>query len=221
MEKDYNSGEVIVKRGEISPYLYIILSGKVKIEESEKTYYLSEDDFIGEEGVFLKKPAQYTAIAAAETGVKLLKEGELETLLESGPDKILRIIRKSIAKRFDASDEFSEKNPLYISLLEIVEASIPFNVNTTEMIKVDISLMSLTEKMQISIPSLKNLLSVAERIGDISISEDSSIFTKNSSELKSRISSLYQSLFFGEAESEKRGLGQNNLLYYMKQIKTG
>ena len=79
MEKEFLPGETVVIAGELSPYLFLIKRGSVKLEREGETFFLSEDDFFGEEGCFFGKPALFSATAGEETLLQLMESAEAST----------------------------------------------------------------------------------------------------------------------------------------------
>ncbi len=216
MKKTVSSGEIIIKREEISPYLYIILIGKVRIEDSHGIYYLSKNDFFGEEGVFLKKPSSCTVIASDETEVMILPEAEVLSFIKEYPDIAMTIIRKNIARACNSHKQFNEKNYYYQRLLEILISALPQESITPDFMKTQISLITVAEKIGLPIPSVRALFTMAQPMGDLFLDKESIIHAKNASYLRNRIQKMSLEQYFGldKLEGEK-GVGHFNLLYLL------
>lgn len=212
MEKTLSSGEIILRREDISPFLFSIVSGKVRIEKNDNIHYLSEGDFFGEEGAVLKKPAEYTAIAGDETVLALFKDEALEEFFSKNPEKAIRMVHKNIALSYDMSADFSDKSPAYIKLLNIISQFVPEKVSGgDDKIKLSVSLMTLAEKMEMSIPSVRVLLWMSESFGDIRLSEDSNIYSSNLLDIKRKIVSINLRRFFCDENKNRKGKGHFNL----------
>lgn len=185
MEKTLSAGDVVIKKHEISQNLFFINKGKVRIEFEDTMCYLGENDFFGEEGVFLKKPSIYTAIARDEVVINILTSQEAKTFLSQMPEKALQMIYKNVAQAYNKHDILSEQSELYKNLLEIIYTHLPGDQEKN--VKVDLSLMNLAEITELSIPSLRSIFSVVEEWGDIYLSDDSTIMVPFRTYLEKRL----------------------------------
>ena len=215
MEKTVSTGEVIIRRGEISPSLFVIKIGKVMVESENRVYYLSGEDFFGEEGVLLKKPSRYTAVASDETVLEVFNVEEIEIFLNKNNDTNIRMMKKSIALAYDKCDNFSESSSIYLKLLEELLIFAKGKSGPGKH-KLDTSLLHLAEKLKISTPSLRVLLLEADKFGAVYLSPDSEIYTVSEDNLRKKINSSYLRNFFIIGDDKAVGRGKFNLLNDLK-----
>lgn len=121
MQKNiFRSGEIIIREGFVSGFLYYITNGSVKIERKDGSFFLSDGDFFGEEGVFAEKVAEYIATAVVETVVESYIESELDSFIDSHRDSAIRIFTKSVSLASSFCDVANSKN-FQIRFLESLE----------------------------------------------------------------------------------------------------
>jgi CRP-like cAMP-binding protein/serine/threonine protein phosphatase PrpC len=90
--KKFNSGHVLMSRGDPSDEMYIILSGSVDGYQNEEFIYKVEAGAItGEIGVFNNEPRTFTVIAAEETEVLIIKKEQLFSLMKNDVQLSLKI----------------------------------------------------------------------------------------------------------------------------------
>ena len=80
MEKEFLPGETVLLAGDLSPYLFLIKRGSVKLEGNGECFFLSEDDFFGEEGCFFGKPSRFSVTVGEETLLQLMESAEITHL---------------------------------------------------------------------------------------------------------------------------------------------
>lgn len=121
MQKNiFRSGETIIREGFVSGFLYYIVKGSVKIERNDGSFFLSDGDFFGEEGVFTEKMAEYTATAVVETVTESYIESELDSFIDSHRDSALRIFTKAVALASSSCDVAKNRN-FHMRFLESLE----------------------------------------------------------------------------------------------------
>lgn len=109
-EREYKKGETIVKQGERGIGLFIIKSGKVKIEktlQNGKKLNIAEHgpgEFFGELSVLDDKPRTASVIAIEDTVTLAMTHWEFNALLKENPQIALDII-PVLVERFRETNE--------------------------------------------------------------------------------------------------------------------
>ena len=93
----FKKGQVIFAEGEKPAYLYIIVSGKVRVfkEDGKKLLpinLLTEKDFIGELSMFDDQVRSATAIASQDCEIILIKRSDIRKVLKDCPDWVPNIM---------------------------------------------------------------------------------------------------------------------------------
>ena len=97
--RTYGADEVIVKEGSTGTALYIILSGRARVErESQALGELTPGDFFGELALIEEHPRSATVVAVEETDCLLLPAWEFTALLQEHPEIAVPIMRALIAR---------------------------------------------------------------------------------------------------------------------------
>jgi CRP/FNR family cyclic AMP-dependent transcriptional regulator len=106
-ERTYEAGEIIFEKGEIGHGIYIILSGRVRVnpcpELSESAVLeLATGDLIGELSLFDETPRLATLVAAERTSMVALFQSEFSSLLTTNKSigvKVLTEITRLMGRR--------------------------------------------------------------------------------------------------------------------------
>ena len=97
--RTYGAEEAIVKEGSTGTALYIILSGKARVDrEGEAISTLAPGEFFGELALIEEHPRSATVVAVEETDCLLLPAWEFTALLEEHPEIAVPIMRALIAR---------------------------------------------------------------------------------------------------------------------------
>jgi CRP-like cAMP-binding protein len=97
--RTYAAEEAIVKEGSTGTALYIILSGKVRVErEGASISTLAPGEFFGELALIEEHPRSATVVAVEETDCLLLPAWEFTALLQEHPEIAVPIMRALIAR---------------------------------------------------------------------------------------------------------------------------
>ena len=93
----FKKGKVLFAEGEPSSFLYIVLSGEVRIFKENKSRLIpisviKEKDFIGELSMFNDEPRSATAIATEQTEVMIIKKAEIRKVIKECPDWVTNIM---------------------------------------------------------------------------------------------------------------------------------
>lgn len=93
----YKRGQVIFAEGEASSYLYIVVSGEIRIFKEEKNRLIpislvGPQDFIGELSMFSDDPRSATAIATRDSKLMIIKKSDIRKVLRSCPEWVSNIM---------------------------------------------------------------------------------------------------------------------------------
>ena len=210
MELFKNPGEIIIRKGEIATNLFFIAKGSIRIEkEKENPFFLKEKDFFGEEGVFLRKPANYTAIVSDVADIRFIQKEELLDFFKAKEERILKLIRKSVANTFDNIDDLKNTSNNYLLFLDkIVEHS---NNNNNQETMLNISLLTLAEELGISLPVLRTFIEESEGFGHFTF-KDNKLTINNIDNVKTFITNSFINIFTQINLEKQDGLGDFNLI---------
>ncbi len=90
--RDVSKGEVIVKEGERSDGMYVILSGEVEVSKGpQRLAFLKEGDVFGEMSMLAKEPATATVAASKRTSLLRLPRADFDTLILSHPQILVLV----------------------------------------------------------------------------------------------------------------------------------
>ena len=97
--RTYGADEPIVKEGSTGTALYIVLSGRARVERGGETIgQLEAGDFFGELALIEEHPRSATVVASVETDCLLFPAWEFTALLEEHPEIAVPIMRTLIAR---------------------------------------------------------------------------------------------------------------------------
>jgi CRP-like cAMP-binding protein len=95
--RTYQPDEVIVREGTTGTALYIVLSGRARVERDGKTIAeLNTGDFFGELALIEEHPRSATVVASDQTDCLLFVAWEFTSLLEEHPEIAVPIMRELI-----------------------------------------------------------------------------------------------------------------------------
>ncbi len=109
-ERTFKPGEYLMKQGESGIGLFIILSGKVRVEKTDaqgRKVELAENgagDILGEMAVFDGAPRSASVAAVVETTCLVLASWEFNAFLKAHPEAALEIL-PIVVKRFRETNE--------------------------------------------------------------------------------------------------------------------
>ena len=97
--RTYGADEAIVKEGSTGTALYIVLSGRARVErEGEALGEVKGGDFFGELALIEEHPRSATIVALEETDCLLFPAWEFTALLDEHPEIAVPIMRALIAR---------------------------------------------------------------------------------------------------------------------------
>ncbi len=109
IEREYSTGDYIVKQGETGLGLFFITSGKVKVEiesNGSKTVVaqLKDEDFFGELAIIDNKPRSANVVSLEDTRCLLLTRDSFSKLMNRYPEIAIQMA-KSLAQRVRETTE--------------------------------------------------------------------------------------------------------------------
>jgi CRP-like cAMP-binding protein len=97
--RTYQTDETIVKEGSAGTALYIVLSGRARVERGGSAIgQLGAGDFFGELALIEEHPRSATVVASEETDCLLFPAWEFTALLQEHPEVAVPIMRELIAR---------------------------------------------------------------------------------------------------------------------------
>ncbi|WP_337872621.1 cyclic nucleotide-binding domain-containing protein [Ignavibacterium sp.] len=85
--EDFKEGEIIYESGDESKFVYLIVSGKIKIKENgvKKLVFRRENEFFGEKEIIKKSNRFSSAMAETDSTVYKISKQDFETLIKKLP----------------------------------------------------------------------------------------------------------------------------------------
>lgn len=109
-ERKFAAGEFLMKQGESGIGLFIILSGRVKIQKTDasgRTVEIAENgpgEIMGEMAVFDGAPRSASVAAIAETSCLVLASWEFNSFLKAHPEAALELL-PIVVRRFRETND--------------------------------------------------------------------------------------------------------------------
>ena len=109
-ERTFKPGDYLMKQGESGIGLFVILSGRVRIEKSDpagKSVEIAENgpgDIMGEMAVFDGSPRSASVVAIQETTCLVLASWEFNSFLKTTPEAALELL-PVVVKRFRETND--------------------------------------------------------------------------------------------------------------------
>jgi CRP-like cAMP-binding protein len=109
-ERSFKPGEYLMKQGENGIGLFIILSGRVRIEKTDasgKSVEIADNgpgEIMGEMAVFDGSPRSASVIASVDTSCLVLASWEFNAFLKAHPEAALEIL-PILVKRFRETND--------------------------------------------------------------------------------------------------------------------
>ncbi len=105
---DFKKGDVLFTGKESADFLYIVVSGSVKLFSGDEKNLrpvkdIFEKDFFGEQSIFSEELRSLTAIVSEDTELILIKGSDIFSVLDTCPDWIGDIV-KLIGKRLRSTN---------------------------------------------------------------------------------------------------------------------
>ncbi len=123
--EEFKEGEIIYESGEESNFVYLIVSGKIKIKENgvKKLQFRRENEFFGEKEIILRSNRSSSAMAESDSTVYKLSKLDFEKLLEKFPAIKQNIIDFTNLKEEDFISLYPETEQTEMSENNLFEQS--------------------------------------------------------------------------------------------------
>lgn len=171
MEKEFLPGDTILAKGSFSSELFFIKHGKVKMDDGNSSFFLSENDFFGEEGCFFNKPSSFTVMASEETSLDVMDSAEAETFLTENGAFAFRMFIKSVADKGENKEPLSIFSPEYMRLVAGILPYIIDKNGENLICEAAIDLPTLAAQIEFSESEIVNLLNCSKDFGLLYLSE--------------------------------------------------
>ena len=183
-DKDFLPGDIIIMKGDFSPYFFMIKRGRVKFDNGKETFFLSEGDFFGEEGCFFGKPAFFTAIACEETMLRLTEREEAEQSLNENGSLAFSLFIRNAARMNESEEPLTAMNPLHIRLVAGILPYVVEEHSDKPENAVEIDFETLASQVELGSDRLLDLFEFSKDLGFVAF-EDGQIFSCGRNKLKS------------------------------------
>jgi len=220
MQISFQPGDTVLIKNELSTSFYIIIRGKIKCGIGEKTFFLSDGDFFGEEGVFFNKPNPFTITAAEETLIEVLDKDGAEEFIKTNQNAVFNIFIRNSARFFEGLEPVKSST---VSHIRIIEGIIP-HVSETEgdspQQPASINLDELSLMLDMDPDKLSYLMNAFESLGYVKLSPTGKIMTRGRNDLAALIKKHYAKNIFCDAENGK-GSGLSALINLLNKKTKG
>lgn len=210
MEKEFLPGETVLLVGGISPYIFLIKRGRVKLEKNDESFFLSEDDFFGEEGCFFGKPAQFNVTACEETLLTLMDKDEAEDFFTKNGEAAFTLFIKNSARANEKEEPLTAMSPRHIALVAGVLPYVLEKSGSEPVYEAGIDIETLAGQIETTKDNLMNLLNFSKILGYIAF-EDGKILTCGKEKLLTLFKTYNREEIFAGAKG-KKGLGTFSFL---------
>ncbi len=205
MEKEFLPGETVILAGEVSSSLFLIKRGRVKLEGNGESFFLSEDDFFGEDGCFFGKPSRFSVTAGEETLLQLMESTEAEDFFAADPKAAFRLFIKNSARANEKEEPLTEMSPQHIRLVAGVLPYVVEKSGSEPVYEAGIDIETLASQIEFSTDKLTDLLNFSKIFGYVTL-EEGKILTCGKEKLVSLFKDYNRNRIFAGAKGEK-GLG--------------
>jgi len=210
MEKEFLPGETVVLAGKISPYLFLIKRGSVKLEGNGESFFLSDGDFFGEEGCFLGKPALFNATAGEETQLQFMDRTEAEEFFAGNAKAAFSLFIKNSARANEQKEPFNAMSPEHVKLVAGVLPYVVEKNGADPVHEVDLDLETLAAQIELSTEALLDLLNFSKILGYVAF-DDGKILACGKDKLAALFKKYNREKIFAGAAGGK-GLGAVSFL---------
>lgn len=207
MLKSYQPGEIILAQNELSVSFFIIIRGRIKFEMKGRSFFLSDGDFFGEEGMFFNKPSPFTLIASEETQLQVLDKKEAREFILKNYDAAFNLFIRNSARFFEGIEPVADISKAHIRIIEALmpHVSAPEGDFAEYAAKTDLT--ELAAHLEMDVEKLKILMESFESLGFIKLNAAGKILTAGKSELAGLIKKYYrEKVFYGADPSSGAGL---------------
>ena len=209
-EKEFLPGETVISAGDVSPHLFTIERGRVKLDGEGESFFLSENDFFGEEGCFFGKPARFNATACEETLLRLMEKEEAEDFFTKNGEAAFALFIKNSARANDKAEPLTAMSPQHIRLVSGILPYVVEKSGTEPVHEAGIDAGTLAVQLGISEDKLLDLLSLSKIFGYVAF-EDGKLLTCGKEKLLALFRTYNREMIFAGADGGK-GLGMFSFL---------
>lgn len=202
MEKEFLPGETVLLAGDLSPYLFLIKRGSVKLEGNGECFFLSEDDFFGEEGCFFGKPSRFSVTVGEETLLQLMESAEAEEFFAGNAKAAFSLFMKNSARVNDKYEPLTETGPQHIRLVAGVLPYVVEKGGTDPVNEAGIDLETLADQIELTTDKLLDLLNFSKVFGYVAF-VDGKILTCGKDKLSTLFKKYNRERVFAGAKGEK------------------
>ena len=213
MERTFSAGTVILEKNSISNLFFVIVRGKVKLESDNRTFFLSDSDFFGEETAFLRKSNPYTVIASEETVIQIFDIKEARDYVFANPAVFFSLFTRNISRTWECVESVNEKHPSYIRFIEKI---FPYVADESGFSELSLSIDEITSRTGFEAERIRDFILSVEYIGHLKIDSRGKIFTAGRKELQKITGEYYENRNFA-LMTELKGCGTFPLLNKLKQ----
>lgn len=196
MERTFSTGTVILERNSISNLFFVIIRGRVKFESGNKTFFLSDNDFFGEESAFLRKSNPYSIVAAEETVIQIFDIQEAKDYIFGNPKIFFSIFVKNISRTWECVESVTEKHPAYIGFIEKIFPYVTKNDSETPDSELSITYDDLSSRTGLESEKTTVFISSITHLGHIRMDNGGKIFTIGRKNLQKLTGTYYENRNF-------------------------
>lgn len=196
MERTFSTGTVILEKNSISNLFFVIIRGKVKFESGNRTFFLSDNDFFGEESAFLRKSNPYSVVASEETVVQIFDINEAKDYIFGNPKIFFSLFVKNISRTWECAESVTEKHPAYIGFIEKIFPYVTKSEVETPIAVLGITLAELSSRIGIEPERTASLILSIEHLGHIRMESNGRIFTVGKKDFQKLTGAYYENRNF-------------------------
>jgi CRP-like cAMP-binding protein len=196
MERTFSTGTVILEKNSISNLFFVIIRGKVKFESGNKIFFLSDNDFFGEESAFLRKSNPYSVIASEETVIQIFDIQEAKDYIFANPKIFFSLFVKNVSRTWECADSVTERHPAYIGFIEKIFPYVTKSESEKPIAELGISSAELSSRIGLELEKIASLISSIEHLGHIRMESNGKIFTIGTKNLQKLTGAYYENRNF-------------------------
>ena len=207
MLRSYQPGEIILAQNELSVSFFIIIRGRIKFEMKGRSFFLSDGDFFGEEGMFFNKPSPFTLIASEETQLQVLDKKEAREFILKNYDAAFNLFIRNSARFFEGIEPVADTSKAHIRIIEALMPHVSASEGDFAEYAAKTDLTELAAHLEMDLEKLKILMESFESLGFVKLNPAGKILTAGRSELAGLIKKYYrEKVFCGADPSSGAGL---------------
>lgn len=207
MLRSYQPGEIVLAKNEMSVSFFIIIRGRIKFETNGNSFFFSDGDFFGEEGIFFNKPNPFSLVAAEATQVQIMDKKEAKEFISKNHDAVFSLFIRNSARFFEGIESVSETSKSHISIIEGLMPFVPSSEGNLAEHEARTDIGTLAGYLEMNTEKLKILFESFESLGYVKLNPSGKIFTVGKFKLSGLIKKYYsEKMFYGADPSVGSGL---------------